>query len=259
MGNTLSAQIENASKTGVLSLRGSGIDEMPEKVFALAKLRSLDVSSNKIKRLGEGVSKLTSLVNLNVDDNAIAGFHPSTHLSEKLENISCNRNRFETLPAQIFASAKLKKILFAGNRIAAVFGTLPATVDSSIRSGVFASLTLVDLSDNRISVIENHFVFFPHLEELNLSNNSVSLVPDFLANSSLKILRLKNNKIADRNALSAQVLRESKIDLLELDGNPFLVGADGVQRNLADVYDDYVFYQQRHQMRLNKQIAGGVI
>jgi len=57
-------KLENASKTGILSLQEHDLEEVPHQVFSLSKLRSLDLSKNSLKDLS--TCNLGGLINLKV-------------------------------------------------------------------------------------------------------------------------------------------------------------------------------------------------
>lgn len=71
IGRKVVAQkLENASKTGVLSLREHHLDEIPDAVFDLKNLTTLDLSVNKLTKLGP-ISKLSNVKSLRLCENRL--------------------------------------------------------------------------------------------------------------------------------------------------------------------------------------------
>jgi len=65
-------KLENAARTGILSLQEHGLEEVPKQVYGLSKLRSLDLSRNALSDLGGGsIGHLQGLKVLAVESNKL--------------------------------------------------------------------------------------------------------------------------------------------------------------------------------------------
>mmetsp|Transcript_23517 Transcript_23517/g.50964 ORF Transcript_23517/g.50964 Transcript_23517/m.50964 type:complete len:278 (-) Transcript_23517:51-884(-) len=183
-------KLNTAQKTNVLSLTEHGLEEIPEQVYQLTSLRTLDVSKNKIQNLGK-ISQLTELKSLNCDENALA----TSSLSQisklsKLQTLSLGKNRLENSANQTFPSLppKIKILKVHGNS----FSSIPRQIcDPTL------PLEKLDLSCNNLAVIPPEICnLAATLTELILDKNAIVSLPIEVGQLiKLKVLSLKNNYI----------------------------------------------------------------
>ena len=111
MGNKNSKiHLETAQKTGACTLSKLGLEEIPADVFKILKLRSLDVSQNKLENLAIQVSNLVNLKMLNISSNRIHQINQNI-ISKltKIESFSAHSNLIMQMPS--FQTNKhLKKV-----------------------------------------------------------------------------------------------------------------------------------------------------
>lgn len=177
------------------------ISTLPGKLFNLfTRLVSLELNGNNIKSIpaSEGrFSSLTSLVYLKLDSNALSDM-PLTLLRplQSLVYLHLDNNQLGSLLAQdrsgeLFRSlAKLKELHLRSNDI----HTLPEAMLAEQKS-----LTILDLSKNRLSHWEQHFfVSTESLLTLDLSLNLISLINETSISNlrSLQTLNLSGNPFA---------------------------------------------------------------
>nr|XP_003221650.2 PREDICTED: toll-like receptor 3 isoform X1 [Anolis carolinensis] len=230
-----------------LNLGSNILDVKNEPFKYLKNLQFLDVSHNGLKSIKLGSEQqLESLQELVVSQNKI------TELKKEdlyfLSNSSLNKLDLSTNPLKEFYSDCFRAI---GNIYGLVMNNIPLGQDgvtklsselsgtriqnlsmrqvqlSRISSSTFSgmhntNLTILDLSDNDLSVIENDsLVYFTQLENLNLMNNNIThLFPHSLYGlSNVNYLNLENAHV--RKIDSALQWLKHLEDLI-LDSNKFL-------------------------------------
>lgn len=117
------------------------------------------------------------------------------------------------IPAKLFSKLSISQLDFSGNYI--------ARVDPNAFVGQEESLTDINLSNNSLSVLPN-WSLLKNLENLDLSGNTISNIQDnvFAQNRQLKTLRIERNRICN---LYPNALNETKqqLELLDLSNNCF--------------------------------------
>jgi len=227
MGNSLAPHLESAQKTGVCSLCGKGLSEVPPQLLRLGtSLRTLDVSNNKLKVLPAAFGGFTSLKSLTLTSNHIGVLPSELSQLKKLEVLILNKNSLKVLPTGLFTSlSHLKTLSLASNQLTAFPEGL----------GTSRHLDVVDLSDNKIRTLPES-VSELQVVELNMNKNQVASIPVCLSRCPrLKVLRLEENCLA-LEAITPQLLKESQISLLAVDGNLF----DAKQMREAEGYEQYM-------------------
>lgn len=222
-------KLENAKKTCILSLREHKLEEIPDAVFQITALKTLDLSKNNLKSLSPKLATLTSLKSLNCDENQlIAGSLSPIEALTKLQNLSLGGNR---LGKPVVAEPGKKVLpttiqhIPGGNRLgkpagakpgkakanpAATLPTLPpslkqlkldanffSSIPPQICSPTLTKLEKLDLSNNQLAAIPSELcTSLVALNELNLDNNSIVALPEAIGSlPKLKSLSLKNNQI----------------------------------------------------------------
>ena len=115
--------------------------------------------------------------------------------------------------------------------------------------GTLRHLDAIDLSDNKIRSLSDSIGDLQVIE-LNLNRNQVSSLPVSLSRcAQLKVLRIEENCLA-LEAVTPQLLKESQISLLAVDGNLFEVK----QLREADGQIRYIeYYNSRSQSSMTVQ------
>lgn len=197
-----------------LKLTGNLLTEVPEFLERIQNLTSLSLNSNKIQNF------LVNLPNLEVLDltcNLLTDFEV---VPPRILKLSLAFNRIVSLD---FTSSTLKMLNLAGNDIRHVpNGTL------------FESLTEIDLSFNKLNSISTIATVAPKLqklaagfnfieefpmplpetiEEITLSTNRITTIPDLSHFSSLKRLKIDSNFVKELPGLPAS------LEFLDVDHN----------------------------------------
>ncbi|CAM1320298.1 LRRC57 (predicted) [Pycnogonum litorale] len=229
MGNTLKPHIENAEKTGAFQYCNKSLAEFPSDLQKLSKhLRTLDLSSNKISSIPRYISSFTSLKCLTLNNNRIAVVPEELGSLKKLETLSLNSNSITSLPKSFDSLKNIRNLSLSRNRLS----SFPVVVCK------LRHLEVLDLSGNKISEIPEE-ASGVQASEINLNENQVSLLSGqaLCSCSRLKILRLEENCL-ELAAITPEILKNSTISLLALDGNLFEI------KKLRDV-DGYEEYMER--------------
>jgi hypothetical protein len=173
-----------------LDLRGGGLREVPQAVFALADtLEVLDLSGNDLTALPDAFSCL-----------------------QKLRVLFCSNNPFTELPAVLGRCASLDIIGFKANHIERV----PA-------QALPPSLRWLILTDNRIAELPASLGHCDRLQKLMLAGNRLRQLPARIAHCQrLELVRLAANQFEHADhALPDGLLGLPRLAWLAHAGNPF--------------------------------------
>ncbi|CAL1575398.1 unnamed protein product [Knipowitschia caucasica] len=227
MGNSaIKTHLETSQKTGVFQLTGKGLQEFPEELQRLtSNLRTVDLSGNKIEVLPAAIGNFLQMKSLTLNANRLTSLPAEIGKLKKLETLSLNQNQLQTVPGALCQLKALRTLSLSGNLIS----ELPSGL------GALRHLDLLDLSHNKIHSIP------PEVQELqaievNLNQNQISSVAPSIAQCPrLKVLRLEENCL-ELAAVPLQVLGQSQVSLLSLEGNLFEV------KDMRDLegYDKYM-------------------
>ncbi|KAJ0801677.1 putative leucine-rich repeat domain superfamily [Helianthus annuus] len=195
-----------------LSLGGHGLSDVPPQVWETTDITKVDLSRNSIEALPVQLSSCASLETLILSKNKIKEW-PSAIL-ESLHNLVClklDNNPLRQIPSDGFqAASKLQVLDLSGNA-----GCLPENPAFSH----LMQLQELYLRRMQISEMRADIISLPKLRILDMSQNSLQLVPEGLKNAtSLQELRLSDNNIS---TLPPELgLLEPSLQVLQLDGNP---------------------------------------
>ncbi|XP_039270804.1 leucine-rich repeat-containing protein 57-like [Styela clava] len=209
--NSVKKHIEHAERTGVCQLSSMGLDEFPAQLLGLSsKLRTLDLSSNKLRGLPEAIGNFAVLKSIILNSNSLSILCDGICKLRKLESLSISHNRLVSLPPDIGKITSLKVINLQGNKL----GDIPVGLTQ------LKHLDSLNLSHNSIKRIPDEMKDLQAVE-LNLNQNQISSIPECLHQCPrLKVLRFEENCVP-LNAVPEKLLTESKISLLAFDGNLF--------------------------------------
>lgn len=222
------------SQTKYLHLSGNNIETLPEN---MKNVTLVDLSSNEMgPSLPVNVAKaLTSYGNmqkLELTKNQLEDLSEFENCS--IDTINLLQNRFHILPNHFFERfPKLNTVFFdcnflktfqnqSSNSIVKLSLSLNCieSIDSS--SIYFSQLTYLDLSKNQIKELPNNLSkSFPALQDLNLSDNFITEIPEDQSDDSvfpttLKVLNLSNNLITK---LPSSVTNLPNLANLNIDNN----------------------------------------
>ena len=230
---------------------------MPEQVFQLTKLRTLDLSKNKLQRLG-GIGRLKELKSLNCDDNLLncSAIAPVSTLP-KLQSLSLGKNQlgnngndvsFPEIPT------KIKTLKMNHNAI--------SNIPKQIVNPKLRILEKLDLASNNLASIPAEISNLVALTELILDNNVIVSIPNEIGLvKKLKALSLRNNYIqvkstnfssANPQPIPSSVFRDTLLIELNLHGNPL----SNTQLNGFEGFDEFL---ERRKKKKTSALSGGAL
>ena len=150
-----------------LELQNNELAELPDSLGALANLKTLRLSFNKLTKLPvEGFQMITNLQTLQLYDNSLARLPDSMCALTQLKHVSVGVNRLQTLPEQFGRLVNLKELYLDFNAIA----RLPESF------GYLASLELLFLNNNKLTQLPRSFIRLQKLRKLNLQRNDLQVM-----------------------------------------------------------------------------------
>ena len=102
----------------VLNVNESNLTDIPEGLFLYTfRLKVLDFSHNRIKRIGHTISGFAStLVKLDLEDNQITEIPDSLYKLKRLEFLNLSDNKIKTLSEGIMQMPALNDVKITGNK-----------------------------------------------------------------------------------------------------------------------------------------------
>ena len=180
-----------------IRLNGLGIEEFPNDVIKLKKLKALSLHSNKIKSIPDSISEL-----------------------KNLEAIDFDNNKIEKIPKSIIQLSKLRELSFANNKLTSL----------DIGIGQLSNLEIINISENNISLLPNDIIKLHKLKMLLLQGNDLPIPPEILGknkdpqtilNYYFSLLEIKvsetisvKDEISVHNAQKGKQLNELKLILV---------------------------------------------
>ena len=150
-----------------LELQNNELTEIPDSLGALANLKTLRLSFNKLTKLpNEGMQMITNLQTLQLYDNHLTKLPDSVCALTQLKHVSVGVNRLATLPEQFGRLVNLKELYLDFNAIS----RLPESF------GYLASLELLFLNNNKLTQLPRSFIRLQKLRKLNLQRNDLQVM-----------------------------------------------------------------------------------
>ncbi|XP_055619674.1 protein flightless-1 [Toxorhynchites rutilus septentrionalis] len=194
------------------NIKSSGI---PNELFDLDELTTLDLSHNKLKEVPEGLEKAKSLLVLNLSNNQIESIPPSLFINlTDLLFLDLSNNKLETLPPQTRRLSNLQTLILNDNPLELFqLRQLPSLQNLVCLQMRNTQRTLTNFPTSLDSL--------SNLQELDLSQNALSKIPDALYNlANLKRLNLNDNVIQE---ISPLIENLAKLETLNLSRNQLVL------------------------------------
>ncbi len=186
------------------------IEQLPENIGSLTKLKVLDIKGNKLKSLPKSFKNLINLEILNLSANV--SIKLPEYLSEfknliELDIAWCN---LSVIPDNLINLISLKKLNISSNKIKKIHPKI----------GYLENLEELDLSYNNLDEMQLPIFDLLNLKYLNLAGNSIQKISEVITTlKNLEILNLNFNYIQDLttgigllNNLKALYLIHNRID-----------------------------------------------
>eukprot|EP01012_Entosiphon_sulcatum_P046111 TRINITY_DN617_c3_g1_i1.p1 TRINITY_DN617_c3_g1~~TRINITY_DN617_c3_g1_i1.p1 ORF type:complete len:290 (-),score=50.54 TRINITY_DN617_c3_g1_i1:482-1351(-) len=241
---SVSQRCETASKTGVLTLSGMKLKELPAKhIGNLTGLRRLEATDNRLALLPPQLAAMSQLRAVSLANNAITDFTPLLGL-QSLETLDLSGNRLVAIPPEFERYSRIKQLNFSGNLITAI-------ADEAF-AGLRETLLVLDLSGNRLTQLPQSLFTLHSLQELNVQTNQLRQFGNETTVRGLRSLRrlqIGNNRLTE---LPDALFGVTPLNQLEMDGNPL------TPNNLRDL-PSYAAWRHRQAQEINKQMQGGIV
>jgi Leucine-rich repeat (LRR) protein len=163
-----------------LDLHSNEIREVPTTIQKLSKLKFLSLANNQIKEISFAIS----VPNLDVSGNQLTEIDPLLLGSNSLKSLNLSRNQISSIPT--ISHCDIESLQLAQNQLQVIHSF-----------SAFQSLELLDLSQNRISLVRKHgFESLFTLKTLYLNENPLTTLPDFADLISLQLLDISGTLIS---------------------------------------------------------------
>eukprot|EP00079_Xenopus_tropicalis_P018634 XP_004920714.2 PREDICTED: leucine-rich repeat and calponin homology domain-containing protein 4 [Xenopus tropicalis] len=178
--------LEEAASTGVLSLSGRRMKELPRSArnYDLTDITRADLSKNRLSEVPADICQLVSLESLNLYHNCLRFIPPALSNLQVLTHLNISRNLLPSLPPCI-CRLPLTVLIASNNKL----GALPEEI------GTMTSLRQLDVSCNDLQALPPQMGSLGCLRDLNARRNQLSALPEELSELPLIRLDLSCNRI----------------------------------------------------------------
>ena len=179
-------RIERAFKNNIphLNISNLGLTHLPESLWRLANLQSLEAGFNQLTEMPELIGQLTQLRALLISCNKLTAIPESVGKLTRLRSLLISSNELTTLPKSICQLDQLQVLSVSGNRII----TLPESL------GRLIGLWHLDADSNQLKALPESLGQLTQLRTLSVRNNQIKSLPKSLRNlSSLREIFLHGN------------------------------------------------------------------
>jgi len=230
--------LEQAGKTGRLVLSARKLSGFPAEVWSIGlRLRSLDVSHNNLRVLPSQIGTLSKLQTLKLSHNLLVGLPDEFHHLENLKVLEADHNLIQSVRGTL-PRKNLRTLDLSYNALEGVVGHPGLALPPSVVS--------CNLGHNKISALDPvafGFQTLPKLEELDLDNNMIELLPPDIGQlEKLTTLKARNNKLS---TLPSELLRDTPVNRMHLEGNPVTLSHLKTVEGFAD-------FLERRKLRISK-------
>jgi len=176
------------------------IEQLPENIGSLTKLKVLDVKGNKLKSLPKSFEKLTNLEMLDLSVNYGIKLPNDFSLFRKLKELNIAYCNLPIILDSLIELKNLKKLNISSNRISKIHPKI----------GNLEYLEELDLSYNELEEIQLPLLELKSLKHLNLAGNKIHRIPEAISIlKHLEVLNLNFNHIQNL-VISLSVLNNLK-------------------------------------------------
>jgi len=191
-----------------LLISHSNLNELPEKLFEIQSIETLDFSSNKFVSIPERITDLNNLKYLTFESNKkLSSLPENIGNLNQLEFLDVSGTAIKKIPSSIGMCKKLKSCIANASQIEYISEELYKC----------ESLEYLNLSYNRIKEIPFGIGNLTELQSLSLSGNQISNIPETISSlNKIWILSLSKNKLTQ---FPTMVLNMPNLVNLSLNGN----------------------------------------
>jgi small GTP-binding protein len=181
-------RIEKAKKekSTELHLGGLSLTALPDQLFELSQLTSLDLNYNQLTEFPEEIGKLSQLTKLHLGYNELEQLPSSLVHLNKLEELYIYGNYISRLPKEFSQLKELKVLSLSMNRLSQFPGELLE----------ITGLTRLELSNNNIKEVPGEISKLKNLKRLSPGNIKEENTRDRWYLEEIKKYGQQNNKIS---------------------------------------------------------------
>lgn len=179
-------------------LQRNNLQTVPVELFQLPNVQEIDLSRNMLYELPDESEETYSHTG-----------SPSIWKCDQLCFLNLHSNRLESLPYMIWCLLSLERIIVSKNLLKSLVTDYP--VEDGPIPDLSASLKEIDLSHNRLEIIEDDLLFcLPQVNKIKLSNNLLRSLPSSLWDcETLQNLDLSNNCLSSLPKCNQEELIDS--------------------------------------------------
>jgi serine/threonine protein kinase len=194
-GNTSSWVFGNVGDNGARRVLGLNLterlgdaEEVPEALWGLTALISLNLTGNLFTSLPEALGGLTALTDLALSENQLTSLPVALGRLTALNFLNLGENQLTSLPEALGGLAALTTLHLGGNQLT----SLPAAL------GALTALTTLNLRNNQLTSLPAALGALTALTYLDLGNNQLTSLPAALgARTALTWLGLGGNQLTN--------------------------------------------------------------
>ncbi|CAN5731320.1 hypothetical protein BH11BAC3_BH11BAC3_37140 [soil metagenome] len=212
-----------------LSISEAGLDSIPDEIFTLPNIRTLNLTKNNFITMPAGISKLKKLEYLVMYDNEITIIPDWIGMLTRLETLILPRNKIDSISPEIGKLKHLIDLSLGENQLQflpAGIGGITSLVEldlhqNMLRSlpdeiGKLSGLKYLSLGGNKLNKLSSAFKGLIHLKILHLSDNNLSELPPVVGSfRSLQSLTLEKNPFESWNH---EIPFSTQLEYVELSG-----------------------------------------
>ena len=221
----LPEEIFELSELMSLNLIGNELSSLPESLAWLQKLNALYLSGNRLSSLPESLAQLQKLTTLILSSNKFITIPEVVTKLQKLATLDLGYNQLTTLPESIAELQNLTVLDLNSNQLT----TLPRSLAQLQR------LTILDLNRNEFGTFPRSIIELRHLTALYLRGNRLSSLPEFMVQlQNLTTLDLRGNGLT---VIPESISQLQNLTSLNLSRNQFNTFPEPVTKlqNLTDL------------------------
>ncbi len=209
------ARIEKARREGEreVFLASFGLTTLPEELWEIPDLHTLDLGNNLLTSVPEALGQLTGLKTLYLQDNKIRNVPEALGKLTALQLLDLSMNQLTSLPEALGKLKELRMLYLHDNQLTKVPEAL----------GQLNALRELHIQANQLTSVPDALGQLMALQELYLFNNQITSVPETLGKlTNLRELWLQDNQLAMLPEALTKLCKEGRLERLFLNGNPAL-------------------------------------
>jgi serine/threonine protein kinase len=152
---------------GVLDLSQKNLKEIPEEIFDLVDITTLNLFGNQITTLPSAIGKLVNLEELWVSHNQLTSLPPDIGKLVNLEKLYVFDNQLTSLPSEIGKLVNLKELVVSYNQLT----SLPSEI------GKLVNLEELDVYNNQLTSLPSEMGQLINLKQFTFDDNPLEYIP----------------------------------------------------------------------------------